>query len=231
MSTTGAISGDLLNKLSPPQSTLSPSDANQQVSSQQFLTLFITQLQNQDPLSPMDPQQLTAQLAQLSSLEQLTGINTRLDKLTSQESGTTTAALISLIGKQVTFDGSQMSVKGGAAPEAQYDLTTAATKVTATVTDDNGKIVRTIELGGQGVGAHRFQFDGKNANGVPLPDGTYHLAIAATPVGGGSPAAVSLATTAPVDGVDFSGDTPQLLVGSLRLNLDQVRDVRTSTNS
>jgi flagellar basal-body rod modification protein FlgD len=196
-----------------------------------FLRLLTAQLQNQDPLSPMDPQQLTAQLAQLSSLEQLTGINTRLDKLSSQESGTTTAALISLIGKQVTFDGSQLSVKGGAAPETQYNLTAPASKVTATISDSTGKVVRTIEIGAQGVGAQKFQFDGKNANGVPLPDGTYTLAIAATPVGGGSATPVSLATTAPVDGVDFSGNTPALLVGTLRLGLDQVRDVRTPTNS
>ncbi len=227
MSTTGAISSDLLSKLSPAQSTLSPSDANQQVSSQQFLTLFITQLQNQDPLSPMDPQQLTAQLAQLSSLEQLTGINTRLDKLTSQESGTTTAALISLIGKQVTFDGSQMSIKDGTSSGVGYNVTSPASKVTATITDSNGKLVRTVELGAQSTGTKTFDFDGKNGNGVPLPDGTYHLAITATPTGGGGPAAVSLTTTAPVDGVDFSGNTPALLVGSLRLALDQVRDVRT----
>jgi len=231
MSTAAGISPDLVNSISTPQSTLSPSDANQQVSSQQFLTLFIAQLQNQDPLSPMDPQQLTAQLAQLSSLEQLTGINTRLDKLTSQESGTTTGALIALIGKQVTFDGSQMSVKGGTAPDTQYTLTNAASAVTATITDSTGNVVRTVELGKQGIGPQTFHFDGKNNNGVPLPDGSYTLAISATPAGGGAATPVTLATTAPVDGVDFSGSTPQLLVGSLRLGLDQVRDVRTATNS
>src|SRR5262245_6854574 len=78
--------------------------ANQQISQQQFLTLFIEQLKNQDPLSPLQPDQLTAQLAQFSSLEQLTGINTRLDALAGTAKQTTSSTLLALLGKQVRVD-------------------------------------------------------------------------------------------------------------------------------
>ena len=66
--------------------------------------IFIEQLKNQDPLSPLQPDQLTAQLAQFSSLEQLTGINTRLDTLTGATKQTTSSALLGLLGKQVQVD-------------------------------------------------------------------------------------------------------------------------------
>jgi flagellar basal-body rod modification protein FlgD len=224
---TGAISTDVLSKVSPPPTATSAAGANADLSSKQFLTLFITQLQNQDPLSPMDPQQLTAQLAQLSSLEQLTGINTRLDKLASQTNSSTTSALIGLIGKQVTFDGSQLAEKGGKVNPVGYTLTTAADKVTASIVGSDGTVLRTVEIGAQGAGAHTFQFDGRDGNGAALADGTYKLEIAELPTGSKTPAAVALTTQAPVDGVDFSSDPPVLIVGGQRIGLDQVQEVRT----
>src|SRR5580765_4537598 len=88
------------------------------VSQSEFLTLFVTQLQHQDPLSPLEPDQLTAQLAQFASLEQLTGVNTRLDQLSvlSQQ------GLLSLMGRQVAFAGDTVGVSGGAASAVGYDL-------------------------------------------------------------------------------------------------------------
>src|SRR5262249_32519643 len=109
----------------------SVSAANQQISQQQFLTLFITQLQNQDPLSPQDPDQLTAQLAQFSSLEQLTGINTRLDTLNGATKQTTSSALLGLLGKEVQATGGQLAIRGGAATPPEYTLDADATQVVA----------------------------------------------------------------------------------------------------
>ena len=227
-----AISTDLLNQLSPPATVPTASADNQQISTKEVLTLFIAQLQQQDPLSPMDPQQLTAQLAQLSSLEQLTNINTSLDKLTSQTNSSTTSALIGLIGKQVTFDGSQLTVKNGAAGAVSYTTSGPADKVTATITDSSGNVVRTVTLGPESAaGTYTFQFDGKNADGVPLPDGTYKLEIDALPTGSKVPVPATLATQATVDGVDFSSDPPVLIVGNQRIGLDQVQEVRTTPNS
>src|SRR5207237_10796020 len=83
---------------------------SQTVGQQQFLQLFIAQLQHQDPLSPLEPDQLTAQLAQFSQLEQLTGVNDRLDKLAGQSKDTGGAALLNLLGKRVSFDGGTLMV-------------------------------------------------------------------------------------------------------------------------
>ena len=196
--------------------------ATKTVSQAEFLQLFVAQLQHQDPLSPMEPNELTAQLAQFSSLEQLTGINTRLDTLAGSARQTSGSVLLGLIGKEITFDGSRLSVTGGKAPDVGYTLAQPAAKVTATVRDVAGNVVRVVDLGTQRAGAQSFHFDGKTDSGATIPDGTYSLEIDA-----GS-TALDLTSKATVDGVDLASDPQALLVGTLRIGIDQVREVHTA---
>jgi flagellar basal-body rod modification protein FlgD len=200
----------------------------QAIDQQEFLTLFLAQLQHQDPLSPLQPEQLTAQLAQFSSLEQLTGINTRLDTLTGASRQTTTSAMLGLIGTQVRFDGGALTVRGGEAPAVTYRLEDAAQKVTATVRAADGTVVRVVDLGPVPAGAHEFRFDGRDAAATPLADGTYRLTITTTAPGAAEGTPVPLVSTALVDGVDLASDPPALLVGGERVTLDRVREVRAA---
>jgi flagellar basal-body rod modification protein FlgD len=200
--------------------------ASPQVSQQEFLTLFIEQLKNQDPLSPLQPDQLTAQLAQFSSLEQLTGINTRLDTLAGATRQTTNSSLLGLLGKQVSVTGGQLVIHGGQVPKARYELDESAERVTATVRDAAGKAVRVLDLGAQAAGPHELEFDGRDGNDQVLPDGRYTLEVGAQARGAKAPTPVSLTTFALVNGVDLVGDPPALLVGDTRIPLDEVREVR-----
>jgi flagellar basal-body rod modification protein FlgD len=196
--------------------------ASKTITQGDFLHLFIAQLQNQDPLSPLDPDQMTAQLAQFSSLEQLTGVNTRLDQLSvlSQQ------GLLSLMGRQVAFAGDTVGVSGGAASAVGYDLDAAAARVVATVRAADGSVVRVQDLGGQDAGHHEFKFDGKDAKGGVVPDGQYHVEIAAAANAGDAPKQLDLTVRETVDGVDFSVNPPVLLVGGQRVPLDQIHEVR-----
>jgi flagellar basal-body rod modification protein FlgD len=115
-------------------------------------------------------------------------------------------------------------MKDGQAPAVTYSLAEAADKVTATVRGADGTVLRTIDLGKQDAGAHAFQFDGRDAGGALLADGTYALEIASA-VAGGTPTPVSLVTSAVVDGVDLLSDPPALLVGGQRVTLDRVQQV------
>jgi flagellar basal-body rod modification protein FlgD len=225
---TAAVSPTLLESTRTVDAALleeSAPSANQQIDKQEFLTLFIAQLQNQDPLSPLQPEQLTAQLAQFSSLEQLTGINTRLDTLNGTSRQTTTSALLGLIGKEVRYDGSSIVIKDGQAPAASFTLDQAVDGVTATVYAGDGSVVRVVELGALGAGEQSFQLDGRDARGALLADGTYRLEVAAAGKDGAPPTPVTLITTARVDGVDLAADPPALLVGGERVTLDKVRQV------
>ena len=157
-----------------PAPAASPND---QISQQQFLTLFIAQLQNQDPLAPLEPEQLTAQLAQMSSLEQLTGINERLDALTAATVGTQATTALGLIGRMVDVETSQLPVKDGAAPSVEYTLSGSAT-VTVDLFDDKGKKVWSKNLGSVNAGEQTLTLDD-----VPLPDGTYRVQVSALAAG------------------------------------------------
>ncbi len=200
--------------------------ANQQISQQQFLTLFIEQLKNQDPLSPMQPDQLTAQLAQFSSLEQLTGINTRLDSLTDATKQTTSSSLLGLLGKQVQVDDGTFVIHDGQVPAANYTLDARADHVKVSVLAADGHAVRVYDLGAQDAGAHDLVFDGRDQNGGLLPDGTYTLEIAAQAPGAQAPTPVSLTTFATVQGVDLGADPPVLLAGDARIPFDHVKQIR-----
>jgi len=109
-----------------------------------------------------------------------------------------------------------------------YDLDENAAKVSATVRNAAGEVVRVVEIGSQEVGRHTFQFDGKDAAGKVVPDGQYSVEITAAN-GDGAPKQLDLSIRDTVDGIDFSVDPPVLLVGGLRVPLDQVHEVRVDS--
>ena len=219
------VSSDLVAQLNAAgQQPAVKSTSNESISQDEFLKLFVAQLQHQDPLSPLEPNELTSQLAQFSSLEQLTGVNTRLDALTAASQKSTDTTIFGLIGREVTFDGGRLGVKSGESAPVDYTLNAAA-DVVATVRNDEGELVRTIDLGRQTAGPHRFEFDGKNGNGVQLPDGSYTLEIKALAPGAETPKKLALTTRAVVDGVDLTAEPPVLVAGGVRLTLDQVQQV------
>jgi flagellar basal-body rod modification protein FlgD len=224
-----AVSTDLLQQLNATAKQPVAKTSNESISQNEFLRLFVAQLQHQDPLSPMEPNELTAQLAQFSSLEQLTGINDRLDKMADASQKSTDTSVLGLIGRAVTFDGGQLGVKAGESAPVDYTLTEGA-DVTATVRNDKGELVRQIELGKQGVGPQRFEFDGDDGRGIELPDGTYQLEITALAPGAKAPKTLDLTTKALVDGVDLTAEPPVLLAGGVRLTLDKIRQVNAPTD-
>jgi flagellar basal-body rod modification protein FlgD len=225
--TNAAVPSELLQQLSASSPTTTPKTSNESISQNEFLRLFVAQLQHQDPLSPMEPNELTAQLAQFSSLEQLTGINQRLDSMASASQKSTDTSVLGLIGRTVTFDGAQLGLADGKSPPVEYTLDADA-DVTATVRDAKGEVVRQIEIGKQGIGPQRFEFDGKNGRGTELPDGVYSLEITALAPGAEAPKKLELTTKATVDGVDLTAAPPVLLAGGVRLTLDQVRQVNAA---
>ena len=218
------VPNDLLAQLNAAGERPATRTSNETISQDEFLKLFVAQLQHQDPLSPLEPNELTSQLAQFSSLEQLTGVNTRLDALTAASQKSTDTTIFGLIGREVTFDGGRLGLEDGESSPVDYTLGAAA-DVVATVRNGEGELVRTIELGRQTAGPHRFEFDGKNGNGVQLPDGSYTLEIKALAPGAETPKKVALTTRAVVDGVDLTAEPPVLVAGGVRLTLDQVQQV------
>lgn len=156
----------------------------------QFLTLLVTQMQNQDPLNPMDNSQVTTQLAQLSTVNGINNLNTTMSSLSSAMLSSQVLQSASLIGKQVLAPGSGMNLQNGAASYG-VDLPQAADSMTVTITDAAGHTVKTMNLGAQGAGTLSFQWDGSTNAGTKAADGTYQFTVKASQ-GGSSVAATAL---------------------------------------
>ncbi len=163
-----------------------------------FLQLLMAQLQNQDPLSPEDPKDFVSQLAQFSSLEQQINTNSNLSDLSSAIKGLqqsqSMAQGVSLLGKTVQGNANTLSVAGGQAFDATYQLPQAAAQVAVGIFDSTGKQVATLNLGAQSAGNQVFSWDGKDSSGTQVADGTYSYQMAAQDKAGNAIQVANFAT-------------------------------------
>ncbi|MDB5756306.1 MAG: flagellar biosynthesis protein FlgD, partial [Massilia sp.] len=158
MSTVGTapsyVSQDLLSTVNPA-STTTAATGSVVDQTNQFMTLLVTQLKNQDPLNPLDNAQITSQLAQLSTVTGINQLNTTLTSLQGSYQSSETLQATSMIGHGVLVDGNFVQLQGGQAIMG-VQLATAADDVQVTVTDSSGKAVQTIDLGANAAGTIPF---------------------------------------------------------------------------
>ena len=199
---------------------------------QDFLTLLVAQLKNQDPLSPQDNTEFVAQLAQFSTLQATMGINTSLDTLQTQTTGLENTANVSLVGKTATVKGSIVTDDGsGTGVPLAFTLAGNATATTVSIQDSTGKVIRSINVGAHDAGLVRTVWDGKDDSGNVMPAGSYAVAVQATAQGG---AAVSVAqeTTGVVQSVAFDKGYPVLtLDNGVQVPVSDLISVSSSPNS
>jgi flagellar basal-body rod modification protein FlgD len=187
-----------------------------------FLKLLTTQLQNQDPLDPMDTSQFTQQLVEYSQVEQQIDSNTNLQTLISQGTSQSAAYATGYLGKTVTVSGGEGSLQDGEA-EWTYNLAAAATTTTLTVTNSAGTTVYSGS-GQTTQGNNTFDWNGEDNNGNQLPDGTYTLAVKAS--NGGQTVTTTITSTGTVSEVDMSNGTPQLQIGAMQVPLTSIANVQ-----
>ncbi|MGE5465794.1 MAG: flagellar hook assembly protein FlgD [Ignavibacteria bacterium] len=189
----------------------------------QFLKLLTTQLQNQDPLNPMDNAQMTSQLAQISTVEGIQQLNGTLQTMLGNTQDSQAMQAAALVGHGVLVPGSSMTLANGAA-YAGFDLKSAADKVTVTIKDANGQVVRTLDLGAAQAGSNMFTWDGKNGNGTVVADGNYKFMVSA--VQGSSDVNATALSVGLVNSVVRSGTGINLDVGKLgTFGFSDVREV------
>jgi flagellar basal-body rod modification protein FlgD len=175
-----------------------------------FLRLLVAQLKNQDPLKPQDNSEFVAELAQFSSLEQSMGINDRLDLLAAQNSGLANSQAIGLVGSSATVRGSMVTVDGtGTGTPVAFNLSAPTATTVVTIRDQNGRVVRTMDLGEREDGLVRITWDGRDDAGNIQPAGTYVVAVEAENAVGGA-VSVSQETTGKITEVSFDKGYPVL---------------------
>ena len=142
-----------------------------------FLRMFTTQLQHQDPTNPLESYELSAQLAQFSTVEKLTDISSKLEAQQKYLESLTNTQMVQMIGKEIvgSYDGLQVS--DGSVSKGYYELPSQAASVTVQVYSESGALVRTLNMGAKDAGTYDIDWNGKDESGNTLPNGTYRFDV------------------------------------------------------
>ena len=198
-----------------------------------FMTLLITQLQNQDPLNPMENSEMTSQLAQINTVSGIEQLNDTLHGITQQMDAAKTLQAAGLIDKAVLVPGNNVMVSvdpenGSFATPFGIELGSAAEKVEVTVTNKSGEIVYTKDLGAVGAGVESFSWGGLTSDGAAVPAGAYSVNFKATNAEGELIDSQPL-NYALVQGVSpgTGGDNVRLDLGAIygQVTLDQIKQI------
>jgi flagellar basal-body rod modification protein FlgD len=157
-----------------PASTASVSGEGQD----RFLKLLVTQLRNQDPLNPMDNAQITSQMAQISTVSGIDKLNTTMQSMAASFNAGQSLQATSMIGRSVLATGSLIGLEGGSAVGG-VELAAAADRVTVSIRDASGQLLRTLDLGAQDSGVLSFQWNGTTDSGASVAAGGYSFAVEA----------------------------------------------------
>jgi flagellar basal-body rod modification protein FlgD len=192
--------------------------------SQTFLSLLTTQLKNQDPLSPLDTNQFTQQLTEMTGVEQQLLSNQLLQQLVNQNQGGGLTGAVGLIGKTVTANGASATLQSGSATW-QFSLASPPASMNASIFDSSNNLVWSGALQPNGAGAQTFTWDGKNQSGVQQPDGgAYTLTVTAADSSGASVAVNSNIQGTATAVQQVNGQT-MISIGNVQVPLNSVTGV------
>lgn len=185
-----------------------PERDTSKVSKLDFMTLLVAQIQNQDPTSPMDNAEFTSQITQFSMLDELTSMGDKLDQNLMVGQSVNNTAMLALVGKNVTVDGSAVHVVSGQASDNMLNATGPGT-ASVDVLDANGNVVSHFEAPVV-KGLNELDWPAVDQNGEPFPDGQYSLDVSVTNNGMDVPANVLL--TGPVEGLRYENNQAVVMV-------------------
>lgn len=189
-----------------------------------FLTLLLTELENQDPTDPVDSSTMVSQFSSLTQVSQMAEANEYLSSLVDSISASSNSSAVSYLGKTITYDDDEITVSDSSASSASFTLASDASDVTATIYDSDGNAVTTIDLGETSAGTYSLTWDATNSSGNTVDDGTYTISYSATDSSGNS---VTVATggTATVTGIVYSDGTAYLVTANGNVALSSVTGV------
>jgi len=144
---------------------------------QNFLKLLIAQIQNQDPMAPMDASTMTSQMSQLNMVSSMGNMNTSMTAMLAQMQSVNFINQAALIGHSPLVAGSGIAFDGTNQVMLGANATNPLTSAVATITDSSGNVVNSVDLGALNAGISNFVWNGKDANGDTAPAGMYYLSL------------------------------------------------------
>ncbi len=221
--------GETLNKLSD-SNYVDPSKklrtrGNDKLDKDAFFKLMITQMKNQDPSNPLKPHEMSAQLANFSSLEQMQNMNQTLTEMKNGQKPAEQFQALQLIGKKVSGDSSQIQrFKGDQEHSMQFTMPARTSVINVKVRNAEGDVIRKAELHNKGEGAQSWSWNGKDDNGNVAPAGNYQVIIE----GQTADSKKILPKTdfeGLITGIQFTPEGPVLMVGTQTVRLKDVKKI------
>ncbi len=185
-----------------------------------FMSIFLTQLQYQDPLNPMENTDMTAQMAQISMVEQQYNTVETLEAISEQLGAQKESQYLGYLGKAVMIDGSAVTIKDGEVIGGNYIIDEDAS-VDITIYDQDGTKVRTMSAGEIEAGEHKVSWDGLDSEGNLMDDGLFYYEITASDADG-DPVDVDTTYSGIINGVSFENDPPYLITDEGTISVDSV---------
>jgi flagellar basal-body rod modification protein FlgD len=186
-----------------------------------FLTLLMTQLKNQDPSSPMDANSFTTELVQFSSVEQQINTNANLNTLIQLTQAGDVSQATAVVGKQVTVQSSQMPLQNGSG--ALVFTATAAGPATITVQNADGSTLQQVSVNAA-QGANTWNWNGTNNTGQTVPDGAYTVNVTSGAPGIAA-TALPFTVVGTATGVTAANNVVNLQLGALSVPFSSVLSV------
>ena len=164
--TSSTSSNAKINSILGTSSTTTKSAADQ--AQDRFMTLLVAQLNNQDPMNPMDNAQMTSQMAQINTVSGIQQLNDTVKSLTSQFASMQILQGTAMLGREVLTSGNTVTISDKVGVGA-FELSSAADKVTVEVKTPGGQLLGSYDMGAQTTGQHSFQWDASSYSGTAAP--------------------------------------------------------------
>ncbi len=200
------------------------SDKANTLGKEAFFNLLVKQLQYQDPLNPVENTEFTGQLAQFTSLETLSRIDTNLQQFASLQTSTNNIQAVSFIGKSVNAQGNILHYTSGDAT-INYKLDDSAEAVALKIFTEDGSLVRTVDLQGVPKGDAQYVWNGRDDDGQAVDGGRYRFTIEAFDYEG-KRVGTSSYVMGEVTGVRYDNGTTYLIIGDKEVTISDIEKIQ-----
>ncbi|QEI07220.1 flagellar hook assembly protein FlgD [Pigmentiphaga aceris] len=207
-----------------PIATTTTKDTTANDLSEQFLKMLVAQMQNQDPMNPMDNAQLTSQLAQISTVNGISSLNDTVAGLGSNLAGMQSMQAAALVGRDVEVPGKTLVLEEDSTVRGGFDVPYAVENAKLTIANADGAVVYTSDMGKTKAGTTHFDWDGKDSDGNQLPPGTYTFDVQLT-ASGVTGAATTLSTVTVQSIQPGAAGTRVIDKGGNQYNMSAVRQI------
>ncbi len=220
-STSSTTTSDLFQSLTQSRST-TVENPKGVLDSSAFMKLLLTELQYQDPTSPMDTDKMLTQTSQLTALEAQNELKTTMKTLAETFSATSQYNATSMIGKVASLGSGDITLTKGSPVSFGLRFTEAANDIKITIKDANNKVVATHDVGDSTSSYEALSWDGQDSNGNLLASGTYKISATYTDSTGSSKSAD---VAYMVDSIRFSNGTAEAKLGSSYVALSKITEI------